>query len=187
MNHKLLEEWLFTYLESDDLEAEQSAQLQDHLRDCQTCQNLARSWREVDRHLLGAKLIAPRAGFTDRWQERFERDRQLMQKRQSMAALVFALGGAAVLFGSLILLLWPWIGMPEVFVWSWIYRLSTFVVYVEPANNLISILLQSFSGRISPFWWILLAGLLSELAVLWLVSYRWLTNPRRVIVDETTN
>ena len=187
MNHKLFEEWLFTYLDSDDLEAEQASQLQDHLRTCNSCQNLAKSWREVDRHLFNAEVVSPPAGFMNRWQERVEQDRKLLEHRQTVAILLFAIGGAVVLFGSLILLLWPWLGMPEVFIWGWIYRLSSLVVYFEPANKLIAILFQSFSGSVSPFWWILFAGLLSELAVLWLVSYRWLTNPRRVMVDETSN
>ncbi len=186
MNHKHFEEWLFTYLDNDELEAEQSTQLQEHLRHCESCQHLARSWREVDRHFFKAPLVSPRAGFTERWQARLEKDRQLVQRRQTLVALIFTLGGALVLFGSLMLLLWPWLGMPEVFFWGWIYRLSALAVYLKPANDLLSIFFQSFSGNVSPLFWILFAGLMSELAVLWLVSYRWLTNPRRVMINETT-
>lgn len=186
MNHKLYEEWLFTYLESDDLEDEQSALLQDHLRNCKGCQELASSWREMDQQLFHAVLVSPRTGFSDRWQARFEKENQFLQRRQTMAALVFAFGGVIVLFGSLLLLAWPWLGMPEVFVWGWVYRMMAMFSYYEPANSILSAFVQISSGKISPFWWILFAGLLSEMVVLWLVSYRWLTNPRRIMIDETT-
>lgn len=186
MNHKHFEEWLFTYLESDELETEQSTQLQEHLRNCESCQNIAKSWREVDRHLFNAPLASPRTGFTQRWQARLEQDRQLVHRRQTLAALIFTFGGALILLGSLVLLLWPWLRMPEVFIWGWVYRLSALLVYLEPANDLFSIFSKSFSGNVSPLFWILFAGLMSELAVLWLVSYRWLTKPRRVIIDEAT-
>ena len=63
MNHKLYEEWLFTYLESDDLEDEQSALLQDHLKNCESCQELAKSWRELDQQLFHASLVSPRNRF----------------------------------------------------------------------------------------------------------------------------
>ncbi len=186
MNHKLFEEWLFTYLENDDLEVEQANQLQEHLQNCERCQHLVKSWREVDTQLFKAEVVPPQTGFTGRWQARFEKDRQLMQRRQTLVALLFTLGGALVILGSLILLLLPWSGMPEVFVWSWIYRQLVLVAYWGPLNNIVSILFQAFSGSISPIWWILFVGLLSELAVIWLVYYRWLTNPRRVVFDETT-
>lgn len=186
MNHKQIEEWLFTYLEGDDLEIDQMDQLQDHLIDCEDCQNLVKSWREVDRYLLNADLASPSAGFTQRWQVRFERDHQLLQQRQTLAALIFALGSAFILLASLVILLLPWFGMPEVFVWGWIYRMSELMAYFESANHLVSLLMRAFSGEISPLWWILIAGLLSELAVLWLVSYRWLTNPRRAMIDEAS-
>ncbi len=186
MNHKNFEEWLFAYLDGDSLETEQSAQLQGHLQTCETCQNLAKSWREVDQHLMSAQMVAPKPGFVNRWLERIEIDKRQLQRRQTAAALVFTLCGAAVLFGSLILIVWPWFSVPELFLFNWVSSFFLLMDFLEPVNRLILILMQIFTTNMSLFWWIFFVGLLSELAVLWLVSFRWLTNPRRVMVDETT-
>ncbi len=182
MNHKNYEDWLFSYLEPEDgeLTSEQTIALEGHLKNCESCRNLSVSWREVDTVLQKKAQVSPEAGFTARWMERLEQEQQKLHRRQSLAVLGFMIGGAATLLGSLIILAWPWLDKPEVFFWSWIYRLAALVTIVDPIQEILSLVLRSAPQSISPIWLILAAGFLSELAVLWLVFYRVLTHPRRV-------
>jgi hypothetical protein len=39
---------------------------------------------------------------------------------------------------------------------------------------------RAATGVVPVVWWVLFAGLLCELGVLWVVSFRLLTNPRRI-------
>lgn len=182
MNHKTFEDWLFLNLEPQDgeLTSEQSAALEEHLKNCESCRNLSISWRQVEHTLSQKSLVSPEAGFTARWVERQELEQKKIQRRQSLAVLGFLFAGGAALFGSLIIIALPWLGKPEVLFWSWIYRLTTLVTIFDPLHEVLSLLLRGTQASLSPIWLVFAAGILSEIAVLWLVLYRVLTNPRRV-------
>ncbi|HEX9028499.1 MAG TPA: hypothetical protein VF823_04930, partial [Anaerolineales bacterium] len=90
------------------------------------------------------------------------------------------IGGAALLFGSLLILALPFIQTPNVLLWTFIYRLIGIVSIADAAQDVLRVLFQAITGVISPVGWAILIGLMCELGVLWVVSLRWLTNPRRV-------
>jgi hypothetical protein len=94
--------------------------------------------------------------------------------------LGFSLTGTIQLLGSLVLLALPLLSSPDILIWTWVYRLISLVNYAEAVRNIFAVILGAVSGRISPVWWFIFVGVLSELLVLWVVSYRLLTNPRRV-------
>lgn len=179
MNHHIFEEMLFKDLETVDLDEQQTSSLQQHLAECESCRKLAASWHDLESHLHAEQLTAPGAGFTERWYERLEGDRVLVLRRQTLAFTIFVLGGSAILFFSLLILAFPVLEAPKVLLWAWFYQLASIFNNMEPLGRVLSILFGSFEN-ISPLGWILFAGLLSELAVLWLVFYRVLMNPRRV-------
>ncbi|MBN1147839.1 MAG: hypothetical protein JXA78_11345 [Anaerolineales bacterium] len=181
MNHRSYEDWLFaSYDDDEQLPAQQAADLQAHLQDCETCRSLAAAWEQVETELRQAPLLAPQPGFALRWQANLEADRQRMHQRQTAAALLITSFGVAALVILILALLWPWVRTPGVFVWVWLYRLITMLSYADALRGLLSATLQAASGAVSLAGGLLFAGLLSELAVLWVVSYRLLTNPRRI-------
>jgi hypothetical protein len=184
MNHKTFEDWLFTDLEQpeDTLNREQSQRLHAHLETCESCQQLALSWRAVELDLKAAPMAAPAPGFTSRWEARLMAERKRLERRQSLAILGFSVAGAVLLLGSLLLLAWPWLQSPSVVLWGWLYRLLTLTSVVSTVGDILATMFQSVTGLVSPGWWILIAGLVCELAVLWVVSFRLLTNPRRIML-----
>ena len=114
-----------------------------------------------------------------RWQGRLEADSQRMQRKQSLAILGLSMAGAALLLGSLLIVLWPVLQSPQVLFWTWVYRLMGLYTTLGTIQEFTSVLLQTMFGVIPLIWWVIIAGILSELGVLWVVSLRWLTNPQR--------
>lgn len=177
MNHQFIEEWLFA---DEPLTQQEKAQLQEHLSTCAACRQLASAWSDVEGSLHRAAVESPAPGFASRWQARLEADRLRLHRRQSLAILAFSLGGAVLLLASLLIVLWPMLNTPDVLLWVWLSRLLGLISLLEDIEQSVGALFHSASVAIPPLVWVLIAGLLTELAVLWVVSFRLLTNPRRV-------
>ena len=187
MNHQQYEEWLFVHIGERDMQPpeerltkDQEIELQAHLKDCAECQLLASAWQNVDQQLREAPLLAPMSGFTQRWELHLELERQMVQRRQTIAVLGFGAFGIITLLASLVLLTIPILQTPKALVWLGIYRLITLFAYAQMAQDTILPFLQATLGAVPGFWWLILAGLLTQLGVLWVVSYRVLTNPWRI-------
>jgi hypothetical protein len=178
MNHHYFEDLLFT---EQPLTPQDNAALQEHVRDCESCQMLANAWQEVESQLHRSAILEPSSGFTDRWQMRLAVDSQRVQRKQSMLLLGFSIGGATVLLASLAVLLLPLADSPLVFVAAWLSRLAEMIGLIYNTGDVIGKLFETFGGSISLIWVIFGTGLVSLLAVLWLVSYRVLSAPRRAI------
>jgi hypothetical protein len=177
--HLPFEDWL---LAETPLNAEEERALQAHLHTCEDCRRLATAWREVDRQLRTAPILAPVRGFTGRWQTRWEAERRIIHRRQTLAIMLFCLGGTGLLLASLGLLAVPLLDAPRTFVWAWIYQMMSLISLAGGAGDLASSLLKTMAQVIPLPGWVLFIGLFSELAVLWVVTMRILTNPRRVSV-----
>ncbi len=181
MNHRLYEEWLFAYQDSEDeLTPQQTTALREHLQGCEACRLLANAWQDLELRLQDVPLLAPEPGFTNRWEKRLQVERQRVQRRQVVITLAFILSGVLALGGTLVFLVWPWLQTPDVLLWTGLYRLYTFYAYLVTASGFLSGLFRTATGSgLSLIWMMVLAGMLSELGVLWVVSFRLLTNPRR--------
>jgi predicted anti-sigma-YlaC factor YlaD len=181
MNHRIYEDWLFASQdEPQALTPEQHNALHEHVQDCESCRSLAIAWEQVEAELRDEPMLAPEPGFSMRWQVRFQADRLQHHQRQTTALLILSSLGVVTLLGVMIALAWPWIDTPGVFLWVGLYRLFTLFAYADAAEAFMATFLQTATGVIPFAAWVILAGLLSELAVLWGVSYRLLTNPRRI-------
>jgi len=181
MNHRIYEEWLFAHLESEDeLTPQEAAALQEHLQDCTACRQMAGAWQEVDQRLRAEPMLEPAPGFTSRWESRLEARRGSSQRLQILSALAFCLGGALVLVGALAAITWPVLRSPSVLLWVGVYRLLELFSYVETAQGFLSDLIRLAAGGVPVVWLVIVAGMLCELGVLWVVSFRLLTNPRRI-------
>lgn len=178
MNHRLFEELA---LGDGPLSQEQSAILKEHLEVCASCRSLAMAWEAVETQLRNTPALVPEPGFADRWQLRLEIELRRRERRQSLLVLGFSIGAAAIAFGSILILALPMLDSPKLLLWAWIYRLVGVMVYLEEMRDLIGYFAQSIRFSIPLSWWILVSGLLCELAVLWVVSLRLLTNTRKVV------
>lgn len=185
MMHQPYEDWLLADPNEEPLTPQQAAALQEHLQSCAECEALANALREVEGQIRTASQVEPESGFTHRFQARLEADRQRLLRRQSLALLGFSIGGAILLLGILALMVWPLLEMPSIVFWIVVYRLAGIFTYAQAAQDFFASFQNTF-GAISPLWWVLFAGILSELAVLWIVSLRLLTKPRKV-PNETIN
>ena len=184
MNHQPFEDWLFV---SDDepedmLTSQQTDRLNEHLQTCESCNQLADAWSKVEVQLQEAPMVAPLPGFTSRWQARLEADRRKVHQRQTVGVIVLGVIAVLILLATLVYFTLPWMRSPNVLIWAWLYRMFTMAAYVDGARELLMAVLRSTSSIIpSLTWWILSVGLITELGVLWIVSYRLLTNPRRIL------
>ena len=176
-NHLPFEDWLFS---DEPLDPEQSRTLQAHLQDCLSCREKDLAWHEVETRLKAAPVLSPAPGFTLRWQARLAAERLRKERRQTLYILLFSLGGAGLLLFILGWLTLPALRSPEPLFWASVYRLFSLFTLANLARDSFTSLFQSISGVIPVTLWILFAGLLSELAVLWIVTLRLLTKPRRV-------
>ncbi len=154
--------------------------MQEHLENCTSCRSLAEAWKGAESQLRSAEIIAPQPGFTLRWEMRLKDETRRLHRRQSLAMLGFSIAAVIMLFGSLAILSWPALQSPSLLLWSWFYRFLAVVSIFGTAQDFLASIFHTAIGMISPIWWVLFAGFLSELAVLWVVSFRILTSPRSV-------
>lgn len=177
MNHQPYEDWLF---EQQDLTGQQLAELREHLQVCETCRALDDALNTVETSLRAQPVLAPEAGFVGRWQRRLEVERQRIHRRQTLTMLAFCAGGAVVLIALLLALVWPWLRSPQALAWVGLYRMLVLYSYAQGIGETFGSLLMSAAGATSLIVWIFAIGIFSELSMLWVVSYRLLTNPRRI-------
>ncbi len=178
MNHKPALDWLFE--DPDDLTAAQSKGLQEHLAECTGCQQLSESYRDLSLALKRSGQVGPEAGFAERGQLRLEASRALAHRRQIIATLAFMVGGLVILLVLLLAFAWPWLRSPQLMLWTWIYQLMTMFAYANALREIVVPTVWELKDLMPLAAWVFGFGLLSEMAVLWVVSYRLLTHPRRV-------
>lgn len=178
MNHKPAFDWLFE--DPDELSQTQSKALQEHLVECDSCQQLAESYRQVTSALKRSEQVGPEAGFAVRWQVRLQASREKAHRRQIIATLAFVLGGILMLVGMLLFIAWPWLRSPNLLLWTWIYQMITLFTYANALREVVVPAIWEITDLMPVAAWVFGFGLLSEMAVLWVVSYKLLTNPRRI-------
>jgi hypothetical protein len=178
MNHMPYQGWIFEDRRTLD-KADISA-LQSHLADCAECSALAEGLQQVEQVLRAQPLQGPTEGFTLRWQQRLEISRQQAHRRQIWLTLLVAVSGGTVLLGALAFLLWPWLKSLDLTLWAALYQVFTAYLFLSRAGEQFLLALVSAAKIIPLPIWALSIGVLCQLGVLWVVSFRLLTNPRRI-------
>jgi hypothetical protein len=186
MSHQPYELLLF---KEQPLLPQELEQLNQHLATCESCRSLSRAWKTVERHLDHPVIIAPAEGFAARWRQRLEAERKLTHTRQNMVFL--GLSTIAIVFLSLgiLVVVFPLLQSPNLLFWTYVERLLSFALVIDILKDLtISFYItigQQFSGNpawiaLLPLGIIFVIGLVFEVIVLWYISLRWITRPRRV-------
>jgi anti-sigma factor RsiW len=179
IHHHPYEEWLLGSLD-EALPAEQAAELEAHLHDCPACRALSDSWQLAEHTLRRAPLAAPRAGFSARWLQRVDVERQRSHRRQGLLIFGLNLLLAAGLLAGLMWLALPMLRSPDLLLWTWLYQMVRWLSVAGAARQFLGGFLSATAANVPLAAWVLFAGILSQLGVLWVVSYRVLTNPRRI-------
>ncbi|MFM8321521.1 MAG: hypothetical protein ACKOC5_11460 [Chloroflexota bacterium] len=178
MTHAPYEDWIFE--EPDHLSVDQRAGLQAHLQSCASCQALAVSLGQVELRLRQAPQLAPTDGFAARWQVQLA-ERRLRHHRQALLALGL---GLAALLALLALGLWaaaPYLTNLDASLWVGIYQMIGFYNFAQQVGLFFATLARAAFDVLPMIVWVFALGILCQLGVLWVVSFRLITNPRRVM------
>jgi len=177
MNHQPFREWL---LSEEDLSAEQTQSLREHLAACEDCALIKSSGKEVDALFQSISEVSPAPGFTQRWQLHLAEYQSSHQQRRGWFSIIATAFIAALLLILLANQLWSLIRNPGPYIAAWLnqvvglisdyYILQTFFktnVWLNPIN----ILVGSF----------LLVGMISFMSVLWMTAYQKFSLSRRIV------
>lgn len=163
MNHRPFEDWM---LENQALTPEHKRDLQSHLRTCTQCAALA----EVNLALASARVVAPAAGFADRFQVRLAAQRQAQSKRNFWGFLILVISVMTVLSW----LAWPILKVvldsPVGFLSTWLSYLLSLWFWLQALGQAGSVLLRVIPTFVPPYVWALAAFALAGWSLLWVLS-----------------
>lgn len=177
MNHYPYEEMIFSDAE---LSREEQFELQQHVQKCESCNQLAAAWRAVNYDLEASTMVVPAPHFVNRWQARLEMDRLATHNKQNRLMLVITWSALLIVFGCLVYFTLPIFYEPKMFILTYLYQILNWFSVVNYIQSFSQTLANGTYGSISFLWIILAAGIFTLFGVVWLVSIRYLTSPRRV-------
>jgi len=163
MDHRPFENWL---LNNQTLSADERRELNAHLQDCPSCTALA----EVNLALKTAKMVAPTAGFTERFQLRLEAQKQALRRRNFWG---FSLLTLSVL-GGLVSVCWPVfksiIASPVNWLASWLATAVSIWASLEALFQGGRVILKVIPDFIPIYVWIILLLVAGGWSLLWVFS-----------------
>ena len=177
MSHQFFEDLIFS---TDELTIQESTMLHEHLEECSACTRLAQGLEAMEAQLMSTSMIAPAPHFVNRWEARLESETKHSIQKQNRTMILLTWGAALIFLSALIYLAWPLLETPKVVILTYLYQLLGVFSLVNTSQNLSTAVFDGLSGGIPIFWLILILGLLTEVGVICVVSFRYLTNPRRV-------
>jgi hypothetical protein len=93
MSHQPFETWILDH-DRGTLSPNERRELQAHVATCGQCQRLERRWQAVHQELRAGPMVAPAAGFAQRWQSGLAERRASEQRRQAWRIFGGLLGAA---------------------------------------------------------------------------------------------
>ena len=177
MKHQLFETWI---LSDEPLSLQNKRHLQEHLRECGSCDRMDKSWREVDNLLLSASHVTPAPGFVNRWHEHLVRQQQRLHRRQSLIMLAISASGAGILFVLLsrqISLEWRFY---QQLLAEWLGSLFRLASSFDVVQEVLGSLVRTLPGVIPLPLWMGVFGFVATMSLLWLASLRKLAYYQRL-------
>jgi hypothetical protein len=163
MNHQPFEDWL---LNDKLIDPKQKLELDAHLRMCADCSALA----ETGRALRLVKKVSPAVGFTTRFQARLAIQKVADRRRRMWGAVLFTLGGLAILMWLLGPYLASFFASPATWITSLIGWGVVLITTLQAIAEAGSVILRVIPGFLSPFAWMILVSAFAGICLLWLVS-----------------
>jgi hypothetical protein len=168
MDHRPFEDWL---LNNQTLSADENRQLNTHLQGCSSCTALA----EVNLALKSVKMVAPAAGFADRFQIRLEAQKKALRRRNFWGFMVLTVSVLSGLVWIAVPLLKNMIQSPLDVLTSW---LSTVVSIWASGEALFQggrVILKVLPGFIPVYVWIVVLLVAGGWSLLWVFSLKKFT------------
>jgi hypothetical protein len=177
MNHQPFKDWL---LAEEELSAEQTQSLQEHLSTCESCAQIKSSVKVLDVLLTNPPHVGPLPGFTQRWQSRLIEYQTFQQRRRSWITIGATALIVSVLLAVLVTQVWQLIQAPGPFMLVWLDRLVSVISIYFLMQNIIGSVTWStpFFTFIGMFF---VVGMVSFMSVLWLTAYKKFSLVRREI------
>jgi hypothetical protein len=163
MNHRPFEDWL---LNDEILTPAQKRELDSHLRDCNSCAALA----ETGLELRSARSVSPAPGFASRFNVRLAARKMADRRRKVWGAILFGLGGLALLIvlgGPALVSIFS---SPAEWITLVIGYLLFLVTSLQTLSEMSLSLWRVFSGFVPPFAWMVIASALAGAGLLWTIS-----------------
>ena len=176
-NHQPFESWIFM---PGDLTAGDQQALQEHLKECESCQQLAQALQGVESRLRAAPELSPTPGFTARWESRLAADRIRRQRLQTYWVMQVCIGGATFLLLLTVLMVLPSLRLPMPVLLAWGYQIFGVFSYFGSLGKAALTITGTLLGAIPITLWIAILVAMCSLSALWLVAFQRLTAPRRV-------
>ena len=181
MDHQPFETWMVT---EELLLPDQEQRLHEHLEICESCRQMSTAWQEVQGIFSATTLAEPSAGFTERWQVRFnemsETETARSQRRASWLFFGLTMGAALLILGFLVIQV---IYFGFCYLKGFIYGVTILAGLVTLANA-VQVAFVPFMEvlivNIPPLWWFILAFAACLLTLLMTFSIRKFVYPRRV-------
>lgn len=177
MSHQPYEDLIFS---DQQLSKQEAMALHNHLQECNTCYQLSVASKEIEGWFEDAKMLEPEPGFSTRWQFRFEAEKTQSELRQNRAMLITTIGAGLAVFAAIIYLIWPMVQSPKVYLVTYLYQILSLFSMANLAQSLATGFSSSLGSGVTWLLIVLGAGLITLLSVVWVVSLRVLTMPRRV-------
>jgi hypothetical protein len=174
MNHQPFEDWL---LNDMPITHEQKRDLDLHMRSCAYCSALV----ETGIALKSVKKVSPQAGFATRFQARLAERKLAERRRRIWGAVLFTIGGLAMLMWLTSPYLASFISAPA----TWIAVIVEWVIFIITTFQALaqagSVFLQIIPDFLSPFAWMVILSAVAGVSLLWSVSiWRFVRVPRGV-------
>jgi anti-sigma factor RsiW len=139
MNHQPFENWLLSH---EQLDPQQETELDQHVKSCAGCANLAQAWQNVEAELKRAPQAAPAPGFSHRWQAVLAQKRSKRQRRMIGWIIALNLAAALAIFTALNWEQLANLSFPGLLV-SALYTLTLVFARIDSAQLLIRLLLET--------------------------------------------
>ena len=163
MDHRPFEDWLLNH---QTLAADEKRQLTAHLQSCPSCTALA----EVNLALKSAKMAAPAAGFSDRFQVRLVARKKAIHQRNFWGFFVLTLSVLSVL----VWVSWPVIKSaaqsPVDLLTSWLASLLSFWAALQAMVHAGVVLFKVVPGFVPAYIWTVILFAACGWSLLWVFS-----------------
>lgn len=164
MSHPRFEAMLF---EREDLTARDRLALEDHLKECESCCQIATNWAAIEGQLRKGPMVEPMPGFTQRFELRLAQQRSTRRRwifgSLTLVFFISLLVGVG-LFGSGLLAL---VSPGTRYLLKSLSSLMLFGGVMQVFTDFMRLILERLVAQISPSAWFSYSAVFSALAYIW--------------------